>query len=96
MNLLQYRKLNYISVKQASEELGVSRQHIYDIEKGKAFPSRKLSIKICQWSNGSVNQLELLFPDLASSITDYLVKIDDWEARGSRSKKRRMQGTGIM
>ena len=96
MNLLQYRKLNYISVKQASEELGISRQHIYDIEKGKAFPSRKLSIKICQWSNGSVNQLELLFPDLAPLATDYLVKVDNWESRGSRHKKRRMQGTRIM
>jgi DNA-binding XRE family transcriptional regulator len=96
MNLLQYRKLNYISVKRASEELGISRQHIYDIEKGKAFPSRKLSIKICEWSNGSVNQFELLFPELVPSVTDYLVKVDNWAARGSRSKKRRMQSTGIM
>ena len=77
MNLLQYRKLHYISVKQASEELGISRQHIYDIEKGKAYPSRKLSIKIYQWSNGLVNQLELLFPDSAPSVNDYLMKIDN-------------------
>lgn len=78
MNLLQYRTLNYISVKQASKELGISRQHVYDIEKGRSFPSRKLSIKISTWSNGAVTVSELLFPDFTKSVSDYLIKIENW------------------
>ena len=93
MNLLEYRKSNFISVKQASEELGISRQHIYDIEKGKSFPSRKLSIKICKWSDSLVNQVELLFPDLTKSVSDSLVKVEHWKGNESRSKKRKTQGT---
>ncbi|MCX5847310.1 MAG: helix-turn-helix transcriptional regulator [Deltaproteobacteria bacterium] len=93
MNLLEYRKSNFISVKQASEELGISRQHIYDIEKGKSFPSRKLSIKICKWSDSLVNQVELLFPDLTKSVSDSLVKVEKWKGNESRSKKRKTQGT---
>jgi len=96
MNLHQYRKLNYISVKQASEELGISRQHIYDIEKRKSFPSRKLSVKIYEWSHGLVSQVELLFPDLTKSISDYLVKVENREGNESRSKKPRMHRTRIM
>ncbi|HYA14009.1 MAG TPA: helix-turn-helix transcriptional regulator [Syntrophales bacterium] len=95
MNLYQYRKLNYISVKQASEELGVSRQHIYDIEKRKSFPSRKLSVKIYEWSHGLVSQVELLFPDMTKSISDYLVKVENWEGNESQSKKHKMQDTQI-
>jgi DNA-binding XRE family transcriptional regulator len=96
MNLHQYRKLNYISVKQASEELGVSRQHIYDIEKRKSFPSRKLSVKIYEWSHGLVSQVELLFPDLTKSISNYLIKVENREGNASQSKKPRTQGTQIM
>lgn len=92
MNLHQYRKLNYISVKQASEELGVSRQHIYDIEKRKSFPSRKLSVKIYEWSHGLVSQVELLFPDLTKSISDYLVKVENREGNESRRNKPKIQG----
>jgi DNA-binding XRE family transcriptional regulator len=92
MNLHQYRKLNYISVKQASEELGVSRQHIYDIEKRKSFPSRKLSVKIYEWSHGLVSQVELLFPDLTKSISDYLVKVENRKGNESQTIKRMIQG----
>ena len=67
MNLHEYRKFRDISVKKGSEEIGISRQHIYDIEKGKSFPSRKLCIKICKWSDGLVSELELLFPHLTKS-----------------------------
>ena len=96
MNLHQYRKLNYISVKQASEELGVSRQHIYDIEKRKSFPSRKLSVKIYEWSHGLVSQVELLFPDLTKSISDYLVKVENREGNKSQRNKPKLQGKQSM
>jgi len=96
MNLHQYRKLNYISVKQASEELGVSRQHIYDIEKRKSFPSRKLSVKIYEWSHGLVSQVELLFPDVTKSISDYLVKVENREGNKSQSNKPKVQSKQIM
>ena len=92
MNLHQYRKLNYISVKQASEELGISRQHIYDIEKRKSFPSRKLSVKIYEWSHGLVSQVELLFPDVTKSISDYLVKVENRKGNESQRYKRMIQG----
>ncbi len=85
----EYRKLKCISVKQASEEIGISRQHIYDIEKGKAFPSRKLSLKICKWSNGLVTRLELLYTDLTTSAKDNLIKLENWEEKGGRNKKRK-------
>ncbi len=61
MKFNQYRKENKISVRQASEELGVSRQHIYDIDKGQTYPSRKLAVKIENWSGGLVKKEEMLF-----------------------------------
>lgn len=82
MNLYEYRRLNFITVKQASEELGISRQHIYDIEKGKSFPSRKLCMKISRWSNGLITEGELLFPDLTKSANGNLVSIEGAKRKG--------------
>ncbi|MEN6319785.1 MAG: helix-turn-helix transcriptional regulator [Syntrophaceae bacterium] len=86
MNLQEYREFKSISVKKASEELGICRQHIYDIEKRKAFPSRKLSKKISEWSGGLVTQGELLFPDLSKLIKDNLVKLNNWKEKGGEIK----------
>lgn len=87
MNLHEYREFRGISVNQVSKELGISRQHIYDIEKRKAFPSRKLSKKISEWSGGLVTQGELLFPDLSKLIKDNLVKLNNWKEKGGGNKK---------
>jgi transcriptional regulator with XRE-family HTH domain len=96
MDLREYRKVKYITVRKASEELGISRQHIYDIEKRKSFPSRKLSIRIYEWSNGLVNHVDLLFPDLSKSLNDNIVKLDNWEEKERQNKKRTLHDAEIM
>lgn len=60
MNLLTFRKINNLSVIKLSTQLNISRQHLYDIEKGKAFPSRKLAKQIEDFTNGVVTAKELL------------------------------------
>ena len=66
MNFKEYLAENNISVRRASEELGVSRQHIYDIEKGQTYPSRKLARKIEDWSGGIIKKEGLLFGERAA------------------------------
>lgn len=91
MNLQEYRKLKHISVKQASEELEITGQHIYDIEKRKAFPSRKLSQKINKWSNGLVTQMELLFPEFTVSVNDCRIRLEKKEGNENRGEKPKFQ-----
>jgi len=45
---------------QAAKKLGITRQHLYDIIEGNAYPSRKLALKIEELSNGRVKAKELL------------------------------------
>lgn len=45
---------------QAAKKLGITRQHLYDILKGNAYPSRKLALKIEELSKGKVKAKELL------------------------------------
>jgi len=59
----EYLQKNNISVTSAAKGLGVSRQHIYDLMNGKAFPSRKLASKIEVWSMGALSKEKLIFED---------------------------------
>jgi len=90
MNLKEYREFKNISVLQVSKELNISRQHIYDIEKSKSFPSRKLAVKINKWSGGFITQGELLFPDVTASVNDNLITIGDVIIDRSRSAESNM------
>jgi len=60
MDIKEYRKKHGLSVIQVSKSLEVSRQHITDIEQGRAFPSRKLAKKIIEWSNNEITCDDLL------------------------------------
>lgn len=46
-----------------------------------------MSIKIYEWSNGLVNHMDLLFPDLAKSVNDKTVELENWEGNERRNKK---------
>ncbi len=61
MKFSEILKENKISIRQAAEALNVSRQHLYDIEKGLNYPSRKLAIRMEDWSGGILKKEELLF-----------------------------------
>ncbi len=65
MSLKQYLQRNNIPVAKAAKELNVSRQHIYDMTGGCAYPSRKLAIRIEEWSRGELTKERLLFGDNA-------------------------------
>jgi len=60
MNIKQYRTKYNMTVIRLSEILAISRQHVYDLESGNAFPSRKLAAKIEKKLNGEVTAKELL------------------------------------
>jgi DNA-binding XRE family transcriptional regulator len=63
MKLKKYRTMHKLSVADVADSLGVSRQHIYEIERGSAFPSRSLALKIEAYTKGYVTAMDLLFPD---------------------------------
>ncbi|MEN6319788.1 MAG: helix-turn-helix transcriptional regulator [Syntrophaceae bacterium] len=96
MNLKEYRKLKYMSVIQVAEELGITRQHIYSIEKGETYPSRKLAVKIYKWSDCLVTMGELLFPDIDKSVKDNLVHFENWEENEKRNEKCKFHETQLM
>lgn len=64
MQLKKYRENKKLSVIAMADLLRVSRQHIYDIESGKAFPSRGLACRIQEVTGGAVEARELLLPDI--------------------------------
>jgi transcriptional regulator with XRE-family HTH domain len=96
MNLQEYREFRGISVQQVSKELGISRQHIYDIEKRLSFPSRKLCKKINIWSGGFITRGELLFPDEATSKNDNLITVKNWEEKRKRDRTDNLHETRII
>lgn len=65
MILKDYLQRNNITVAQAAAELNVSRQHIYDLAGGDAYPSRKLAMRIEAWSRGELTKEGLLFGNAA-------------------------------
>lgn len=54
MNLDKYLKISKIKPVDAAKELGISRFHLWCVRKGKSPGSKKLQIKIVEWSNGVV------------------------------------------
>lgn len=54
MKLDDYLKITKIKPVDAAKELGISRFHFWCVRKGKSPGSKKLQIKIVEWSNGVV------------------------------------------
>ena len=59
MNIKTFRTKNNLSIIAIAKILNISRQHVYDLESGKAFPSRKLAAAIEKKMDG-VTARELL------------------------------------
>jgi DNA-binding XRE family transcriptional regulator len=60
MKLKQYRTKHHLSVIQLAKILDLSRQHIYDMEREKVYPSRQLALDIETKLKGEVTARELL------------------------------------
>lgn len=60
MDIKTFRINNHLSVIKMAELVGVSRQHIYDLEKQRAYPSRKLAAKIQAITNNDIKASEIL------------------------------------
>lgn len=60
MNLKEYRTKNNLSVIKLASILGISRQHVYELEKPEHKPSVKLAKKIETLLNREVTAVELL------------------------------------
>ena len=58
----KYRKLYGLSQRQVSIDLGVSENHIRNIESGRGNPDVKLLFKLCKYFAAKPEEL---FPDLA-------------------------------
>ena len=54
MKLPAYLKLTDKTIKQSAKELGICRQYLHDILRGKYAPGKKLAIRIREWSQGAV------------------------------------------
>ena len=61
MNLKEFRTNNRLTVADVASSLGITRQHVYEIERGSAYPSRKLALRIEEATKGAVT-LRDLFP----------------------------------
>lgn len=66
MKLKQYRQERNIPARTFAKKVLVSVQHIYEIERGVAFPSRSLARRIAKSTKNMVTERELLFPDDAA------------------------------
>lgn len=62
MDLKTFRYKNNIRMCDLAKMLNKTPQHIYEIERGSAFPSRNLALRIEQATGGMVTLRELLFP----------------------------------
>ena len=62
MTIQQYREINNLSVAQFAQILGISRQHLFAIERHASYPSRKLANKIQAVTGGKVTVAELMTP----------------------------------
>ena len=60
MKLKTFRTKNNLSVIALAKLLNISRQHVYDMESGDAYPSRRLAAVIEKKLNGDVTARELL------------------------------------
>ena len=48
MTLTEAREREGLNVPQLAKRLGISRQHLYDIEKGERSPGRELAVRIVE------------------------------------------------
>lgn len=62
MKLKEYRIKNNVKMSEIAKSVKKSVQHLYEIERGDAFPSRKLALAIEKETSGAVTSQELLFP----------------------------------
>jgi len=60
MDLKTYRTKNGIKMPDMAKALKKTPQHLYEIERGIAFPSRKLAQEIESQTEGNVTAIELL------------------------------------
>jgi transcriptional regulator with XRE-family HTH domain len=60
MKLDAYLKKRNISVSDAAEVLGYSRQRLYQIMSGTSQPGRVLALRIVAWSKGKVTLKDLI------------------------------------
>jgi len=60
MKLKNYRAKYNLSVIALAAQIGISRQHVYDLESGNAYPSRKLAAAIEKKLKHEVTAKELL------------------------------------
>lgn len=64
MNIKQYREAANLSVIEFAKLIGITRQHVYEIEKnGKFKPSAPLALRIEEATGGAVSRMELLYPE---------------------------------
>lgn len=60
MDIKTFRTAHNLSVIKMAELIGITRQHIYEIENKKSYPSRRLAKIIQDRTNGEVTAHELL------------------------------------
>lgn len=63
MNLKTYRTKNNVKMTEVAAAVGKSVQHLYEIERGIAFPSRKLAKALSVFTDGAIRAEELLYPN---------------------------------
>ncbi len=63
MELKTYIEKRGLTVPKLANKLNITKQHLYDILRGKAFPSRKLAAKIEDETEGAVKRTDLLYPE---------------------------------
>lgn len=63
MLLHEYTEKYMINLRYFAKDLGVSYEHLRMIMLRKSYPSRKLSIRINDMTNGEVTKYEAIFPD---------------------------------
>lgn len=62
MKLKHFRKLHNLSVADVAGAVKVTRQHIYEIERGSAFAGRSLAHRIEKFTSGQVTRDEVQAP----------------------------------
>jgi predicted transcriptional regulator len=62
MKLKHFRNLHNLSVADVADGVKVTRQHIYEIERGSAFAGRSLAYRIEIFTNGEVTRDEVQAP----------------------------------
>ena len=63
MLLHQYTEKNMVDLRKFAYRLGITYEHLRMIMLRKAYPSRKLSYRIADETNGEVSKYEAIFPD---------------------------------